>query len=375
MNNNRVHHVILCSGVTLGVYVPALILARNSKKSGIATQVHVLEHFFTAEKQRQLLKMKEQFHNDFKFALMAQKMPSRISESVKEQEIAVLIKQWKKQGTTILTLFSGYWLSVLQPFFDHENGFEQIKINTCFMDANLSTSWNHLKRGHLIYHPFKLFDLEKRRVNYQLSPVLEDSDRLIDYENRDQRYLIHGGGWGIGNYHEKIQQMSDYGNIKLDIICYQHQEYETEHNGWQYYLLPPEWLAWQSTEPEFPPLYNIHQGKIGYPVISEYSASYELIRRAKAVISKPGGGTLLDSFIAETPLIILDKTFGNYEKDNARLWLELGFAITYEDWKDSGFESKILSPLHQNIQSYKTCANIPNLLSSLIPAKESENNK
>ena len=49
---------ILCSGVALGVYVPALHVSRQLRQRGASTDVMVLEGLFAAEKQARIVQNK-----------------------------------------------------------------------------------------------------------------------------------------------------------------------------------------------------------------------------------------------------------------------------------------------------------------------------
>lgn len=65
-------------------------------------------------------------------------------------------------------------------------------------------------------------------------------------------------------------------------------------------------------------------------------------------MSKPGGGTLVDSLSAAAPLVYLEP-FGDHERANALLWERLGFGIAYDRWAASGFARSALETLHHNL--------------------------
>jgi UDP-N-acetylglucosamine:LPS N-acetylglucosamine transferase len=72
------------------------------------------------------------------------------------------------------------------------------------------------------------------------------------------------------------------------------------------------------------------------------------VRGAKAVISKPGGGTLLDSLAAATPVVLL-APWGTPEASNGALWEALGFGIEFERWRETEFDDRVLEALHHNL--------------------------
>jgi hypothetical protein len=67
-----------------------------------------------------------------------------------------------------------------------------------------------------------------------------------------------------------------------------------------------------------------------------------------AVVSKPGGGTLLDSLAAATPIVLL-APWGEPEAKNGALWEELGFGIDYHRWRRTGFDQGVLMKLHDRL--------------------------
>jgi UDP-N-acetylglucosamine:LPS N-acetylglucosamine transferase len=67
-----------------------------------------------------------------------------------------------------------------------------------------------------------------------------------------------------------------------------------------------------------------------------------------AVVSKPGGGTLLDSLAAATPVVLLPP-WGEPEAKNGALWEELGFGIDVERWRKTGFDHHVLEDLHHRL--------------------------
>lgn len=86
-------------------------------------------------------------------------------------------------------------------------------------------------------------------------------------------------------------------------------------------------------------------------------------KHSQAIISKPGGGTLVDSLSAVTPLILLDP-YGEYERENGQLWQELGFAITYQQWADSNYSFQTLENLQTNLRESRS--HLPQYIDSYI---------
>jgi UDP-N-acetylglucosamine:LPS N-acetylglucosamine transferase len=77
---------------------------------------------------------------------------------------------------------------------------------------------------------------------------------------------------------------------------------------------------------------------------------YDVIRRSKAIVSKPGGCTLIDSLSSATPVVFLEP-YGSAERSNGKIWEHLGFGISYTAWRETGYDASVLEQLHSNILS------------------------
>jgi len=131
-----------------------------------------------------------------------------------------------------------------------------------------------------------------------------------------------------------------------------------------YYLLDPQWDPWHTDAaghhqfPRFGPLPG-QAADIEQPAqktlqqtlqqTRDYHTSFDLVRRCRAMLSKPGGGTLLDALAAATPLVFLD-SFGQHEADNAKLWQQLGFALPFAKWQATDFDQEPLERCHNKLQ-------------------------
>jgi hypothetical protein len=116
----------------------------------------------------------------------------------------------------------------------------------------------------------------------------------------------------------------------------------------------PGWFPWQrnaSAELMFPALGEVSaDGSVHWLPSAHYPPAHTLVRHARAIVSKPGGGTLIDSLAAATPLILLEP-YGEAEAQSGALWEALGFGIRYERWRDSGFDAGVLARLHHNLRA------------------------
>jgi hypothetical protein len=117
-------------------------------------------------------------------------------------------------------------------------------------------------------------------------------------------------------------------------------------------MLDPAWRTWDGVatgEPEFPPMREVRGGEVVRALAGgDHHAMHDVIRGAKAIVSKPGGCTLIDSLAAATPIVLLEP-YGDAEHRNGQLWERLGYGIRWDAWRDTGFDDAVLARLHANI--------------------------
>lgn len=342
---------ILCSGVALGVYVPGLILQRRLADRGLASSIYVLENVIDEPRRAKIPQTKAAFHRNFAMARMAQKMCGDISHTFDPALVAALLREWAEREIVRFCVFSGFWLPILRDYARMAED-RPLEVYLCAMDASLSTSWSPYVGELGRYRQLALHDAETRQVNYTLSI----NGPPVPYAARHPRYVIHGGGWGMGTYRQKIAALQR-GGLAPDIVCYEANDFAGITDGSRYFLIDPSWNPWQPVEGQycFPPFGQVLPDKPMAFVAGDHCPGvYELIAHARAIISKPGGATLLDSFAAGTPLLFLAETFGAYEAKNALLWQDLGFGMGYEAWERQGFPAEPLETMHRNLLDYRS---------------------
>jgi UDP-N-acetylglucosamine:LPS N-acetylglucosamine transferase len=115
----------------------------------------------------------------------------------------------------------------------------------------------------------------------------------------------------------------------------------------------PAWSPWQQdpANPTFPPLGQVTEEQpILYCGSDDVHELHCIIRSSRAIISKPGGCTLIDSLASATPVVFLD-AYGYAEERNAEIWQHLGFGISYAAWRDDGYSADTLAKLHESINT------------------------
>jgi UDP-N-acetylglucosamine:LPS N-acetylglucosamine transferase len=342
---------LLCSGAGLGFYVPGLIMECQLKKKGISTEVFVIETYLKWDKQEQMIESKKTYHENFSIAIIAQRMPRDIRASFDYAEIDKLLESMAKQGIEDFIVFSGHWMYILDMYREQVSP-KAIKAELVYVDSDLSPSWRWLKKYKPDYsrncHEVWFFNFENMQINYRLSVGAEPP---IPFELRNDRYIIHGGGWGMGTYQNIIPELEKAG-MALDIVIYDMSELKNNRPQNRYFMIDPLWCAWKKEAGfQFPPFGEINNSEAPkFTNREQYHESFDITREARGIISKPGGGTLIDSLASATPIIFLE-SFGKHEQKNAELWIQHGFGITYDRWRESGFSSRLLRDLHINLMN------------------------
>lgn len=349
--NNRV--TILCSGFGLGFYVPGLLLERKLHALGLQAEIEVFETLMPDAKKEQTDNSRKAYQQSFAVALTSQKIPSDIRSSLDEKAVEQLLQQWQQEERKRFIVLSGHWVHVMDQYRAMA-GFP-VEAELLYIDAELSPSWKNLRRlnpGYAEgYREIHMYDLENRAIRYRIDAGPE---KPLPAAARNGRLVVHGGGWGIGTFREKFAALEAAG-YELDIAAYSIQEIGPAIQGRRYYMNDPQWRTWKrddSGQYTFPPFAEVTgQDTDRFPPCNQYKGGmFGVIRQASAVISKPGGGALIDSLASGTPLVLLDP-FGPHEQINSDLWVELGYGLRYNEWAESGFDREALSRIAGHLQS------------------------
>ncbi len=342
---------ILCSGFGLGLYIPGVLASRRLEEKDISTEILVFENLISKEKRDTILKSRKACHDKFSVALMSARMPMDIRQSIDFDLVDELLASWAKDKKRDFIILSGHWIYVMEQY-RAKTAPDTLNAEILYVDCDLPPSWKSLKQHmpdyNRYYNEIWLYNYENRKIQYQI-PISRANPIL--YEQRPERFIIHGGGWGMGTYRSKIPNLQNKG-LSLDIVAYELQEAANRREGDRCFMVDPSWYAWDGNKSgcyEFPPLGEIKVSE--EPVFrnkKEYHDLFDLAREAKAIIGKPGAGTLMDSLSAATPIIMLEP-FGDHEKMNASLWEQLGYGISYDKWENLNFSAEILCELHENL--------------------------
>jgi UDP-N-acetylglucosamine:LPS N-acetylglucosamine transferase len=224
----------------------------------------------------------------------------------------------------------------------------EVDIEICHMDAESAVSWTSYPQQYTVrkHHWFYNWANKEIRAFINIS-----QEAVIPFEARESRLIVHGGGWGIGTYKKAYKQLQSL-DYQFDVIAYETGDLEDEASNTRYYLLDPHWEAWTKSENQaytFPPLYRVEGGqRLEMAPNGCFSNVYNLIKKNKAIISKPGGATILDALSSATPLVYLD-AFGHYESTNAKLLDHFGIGISLTAWESRQYAPEVLQDMHERL--------------------------
>jgi len=345
---------LLCSGVALGVYIPAIKLNYQLRQRGLSSEVAVLETYIVEEKRNKIGTTKREFHHSFKFALKGQKLAlaTDIRDSLDDRLLAGLLERWNADGRRVFLVFSGFWLPILE-LYKMRYRLTDVRVEIIHIDADYSPSFQNYPDLCAQSNNVWLFHYESGRV---INEIVVTDEAPVPFAERRSSCIIHGGGWGMGTYQSKIPELREHG-VLLDILAYYPEEADHGRAGERFFMSDPAWSPWlpnEQGEHTFPPFAELVPGTEPiYRNVPHYHLLIDVARVNKAIISKPGGSTLVDSLATATPIVFLEP-FGPHEQKNADLWVKLGFGISYEAWRQTGFSLNHLEGLHTNLQRNRT---------------------
>lgn len=302
---------------------------------------------------------KRSFHKDFRLAKLSYRLPPRNTDAVDAQAKEKMISRLCELKYDSVILFSGFWAEFISELI-HACPRYRGRVQAVHMDAVLSLSWKNRERSGILEH--WLFHLENNQVCCSLSPFQTGREA-------PSRILVHGGGWGLGSYDEKITALNQLG-YPLDIIVYYPNEVRSDDSFNQYYLLDPEWKPDEGKN-EFPRLLKYQSGSwIEFGDRKTANPLSLLLDHALAILSKPDGGTLCDSLACGVP-ILFTEPLAPYEQANRDLWIQQGFGMKYTDFITCETQSQLIQHMRQNILD--AVQGLPVITEKLIEQTDKEN--
>jgi hypothetical protein len=330
---------VLGAGPGLGFYVPAAVVARRASRS-CPVELLAIESLLPPEKQAIVERSRLAFHRSFDVARMGQRMVKDITGDLDPGAVEALLQRWRAEERRDFAVFSGFWAPLVARYARERR---DVRIAHCHVDCVPSSSWSLVPQAGASDVWFVRW--EGRALNHRLDVCGRPP---LPWVERSGRLLAHGGGWGIGTYRDRVRAL-DPSRWPLDVLAYEPGDAAQAPPDARVFLLDPAWAPWKAGEDWFPPIGQL-RGQSPMQIVhnEDYPPLFDLTRAAAAVISKPGGGTLIDSLAAATPLLLIEP-FGEYERKNGELWRELGFAADLSDWIAGGCRGEALESMHRNL--------------------------
>jgi hypothetical protein len=335
---------VLGSGVALGVYVPALLVERQLERRGVPAETLVIESLYTEAGISSLERCRVAYQRQFELARLAHRMTRAISPVLDEDAVDELLACWSAEDRRHFAIWSGFWLPVIDRYRRMVR--RPLHVDLCRIDAKISVTfrvYQHLcdELGGSAREVW-LWNLERNALDVEL-PVSDAPP--LPWDAREDRLVIHGGGWGLGTYQEHAAELRARG-FSTDLVLRDASDAEST-DATRCFMVDPSWRAWRDPEMGFPPF-----GEVGaaprFTRRETHHELYELVKNCRAIVSKPGGGTLIDSLASATPVVLLD-SYGYAEDANAAMWERLGFGIRWERWCEAGFSMDLIADLHRNL--------------------------
>jgi hypothetical protein len=346
---------ILTSAVGLGVYIPALLIRERLRSMGHDADVEVLEELYEPSRLRDHIAHRKAHHDSFALAQIANRMARDVQHCLDPARVEKLLAHWACEERSRFIVWSGFWLPLLERYralVPHL----PLEIDHCRIDAEISASFRIFPALRDAGTEIWLWDGNSGEVVHEI-PVTDAPP--VAFAQRDNRLAVHGGGWGIGTYRETLGDLSQAG-FAIDLVVHDAAEAEGRNVDDRCFMLDPAWEPWlrnAAGEFCFPPMIDpadISEVKPRGP----YHGLHDVIRQARAIVSKPGGCTLIDSLAAATPVVLLE-AYGVAEQRNAQIWQRLGYGISLADWRASDFSGAVLEQLHRNILARPVAADYP----------------
>ncbi|MFD5536629.1 hypothetical protein ACFWIJ_01925 [Streptomyces sp. NPDC127079] len=331
-------NIILTSGVALGTHVPGLLVNNSFAARGLASRVYVLEQLFPEDVKQRVRAAKGRYSRNFRLAKAAHALAADHAELIPPEAIVALFEEWDAGRASSIAVFSGFWASIVREYVKER---PSVRVDVCHLDAVPSPS--HRRAGEIpgSRHSW-LLNARTNSLNEKI-PLGGDSTQ-IPWVSRSIGFLAHGGGWGMGIHEAAAQELAEAGESVSLILTEPRNEPPGKPTV---YLQDPEWESW--ADAGFPRLVA-EAGPDATSFLSRdrWSDAFELTRRARAVVSKPGAGTLVDSLNAATP-VLFTEALGEWEVANERIWCALGFGMRLSEWMDKR-DPAMLAAMHERLR-------------------------
>lgn len=344
MNPPKAHTInILSSIIGYGIYFPALIIYEQLKALNYNVNIYIIERYFDEQATAEFERTKKAFQKDVRLVQIASRIPVKYTKKLSRSKTEPLFQEWSDAHTTHFLCFSGLWLDTLQSYKEQH---PTCSIDICRVDSAVSATWEALMRHeNLIANDLSFFNARTKKINYILNiPEVKP----LPYSKRTNNVAIHGGGWDLGDFAKMTDQFTN--DYHVNLIVNKIQDITDEN-----ITLYANQLNWNPLyDNGFPPFGSIDKtSKLITKNYQKHPGILTVLAQSKAIVSKPGGMTLMDSLVTETPLLFLTSV-GKNEHSNQQLWETLQLGISLKVWLQSDQKERLLQEMQRKLLEIKT---------------------
>jgi hypothetical protein len=331
---------ILCSGVSLGHYLPGLLVRDRLRALGVRCTVRVYERYLEESRRLAIPATRHAYHTNIRIAKTAQRLARTLAPALDRSRVTKLLEAWADEHSRLI-IISGYWVPLVRSWLADRADRERI-VEILHVDSSESPVWRAVHQGIAGLRRSWLCSAESSELIARLPVACRAA------ATRGRRVVVHGGGWGIGDYRDVVDRLLDAG-YGVDLVAYEEADISRTHPGLRYLLIDPTWQPLSDDrEPGYPPLRVI--GDLAPATSDHHLFSY--IRNATAIVSKPGGATLIDSLEAATPIAFV-APFGDHEGRNRDLWVGLGCGVPFDAWQAEAFSDASMAARAETLRALR----------------------
>jgi hypothetical protein len=332
-------NIALTSGVALGTHIPGLLLDRALSARGLPSRVYVLEKYFPDEVRQRIQIAKRRYSRDYRLAKAAHALATDHAELIAPETLTALFDEWDAAEVGSFTVFSGFWTEIVSAYVERR---PDVLVDVCHVDAVASPSHRHAAELTGSTHTW-LLDARTNTLNETI-PVTK-AGALLPWQSRSISFLAHGGGWGMGTHTAAATRLVEKGESVSLILP---EPWSDPPAGLSAYHQDPSWEPGPGTA--FPRLVaGAGTAAPAFDSREHWADTFELTRRSRAVVSKPGAGTLIDSLNAATP-VLFTEALGGWELANEGVWCALGFGMRLSEWWDKR-DPALLEAMHERLRA------------------------
>lgn len=342
-NGERGATRVVSSGLGLGHYLPALAIRHELRMMGIEAGVDVYEEHLDPARRMRIDATKHAYRNNPRLAMVGERLSGSLAPELDHAPLASVVACWESERVERLIVLSGYWWQAVELYW-RKCWPRRCDIQWCHIDAADSPSWKTVPEDN---HGRHVWPASAARGEVT-ARIRMSRQTVMPFRDRSRRFLVHGGGWGLGAYREAAADLLSSG-YEVDVVVSDAADTITSADGARFFQDDPDWRPWSrdtSGRFGFPPVSQIGPGIVPrYTPMTDCSGSFQRINESLAVVSKPGGATLWDALTSCVAVIFLP-AHGPHEERNAGLWCDLGWGLRYDQWRKDGFPLEPLEKIH-----------------------------